>query len=113
MRLLALLPLTLLLGCPEPDSVDLGGSCKEAVECKPPSDQCVFAVGKKLCTMTCTADSPCPETFVCARMDITLQEPGAEGQKITGEGGYCLPEADVPPRAAKIRPKKRKKSGKK
>ena len=98
----------LLTGCPEPDSVELGGDCKEQVECKAPADKCVSALGRQQCTTTCTAENVCPEGFVCARMDITVTEPGVGGEKWTGEGGYCLRESDVPKRAAKIRPKKGK-----
>jgi hypothetical protein len=53
--------------------------------------------------MVCTAERTCPEGFECARMDITVTEEG--GDKWTGERGYCFADADVPPRAATIRPK--------
>lgn len=102
-----------LLGCPEPDSVEMGFSCKETVECKAPADVCVTAIGKKLCTAPCDAENVCPEGFTCARMDIKVTEGGVGGKSFTGEAGYCLPSADVPPRAAKIRPKKKRKGKKK
>ena len=111
----AMLPLVCLVltACPEPDSVEMGYSCKETVECKAPADSCVTAIGKKLCTAPCDAENVCPEGFVCARMDIKVTEGGVGGKSFTGEAGYCLPSADVPPRAAKIRPKKKGKNKKK
>ncbi len=108
MRSLFVLTMALLLGCPSPDSVEIGGACKDQVECKDPADKCVTAIGRQLCTTHCTAERVCPENFVCARMDVTVTESGPGGVKWTGEAGYCLPADEVPPRAAKIRPRKKK-----
>jgi hypothetical protein len=111
MRPVALLGFVFLFGCPEPDSVDLGGACKDPVECRDPANHCVTAVGRKMCTMVCTSERLCPDTYVCAKMDVTVTEP--DGQVWTGESGYCLPDADVPPRAVTIRPKGEKKKRRK
>ena len=105
---LGLLAALTLTACPQPDSVALGGECKEKVECKAPATECVLALGRKLCTVACGADDPCPDGFVCAAMELTIEGSEADAARLTATGGYCLPEAEVPPRARRIRPRKKR-----
>ncbi|MEM9463006.1 MAG: hypothetical protein AAGF11_53185 [Myxococcota bacterium] len=115
-RVLRSLPLTLLLGalgCPTPDSVELGGACKQQVECKEPADTCMTLGAESLCSMACSATAPCPEGYACARMDI--QVAGADGAGKADAQGYCLTKSRLGPHVATIKPKggdKSKKKGK-
>ena len=87
-------------GCAKPDSIELGGVCQEQVECKAPADTCLTVGTQSRCSMVCTKETPCPETFVCARMDVAVQEDGTT--RNTGRAGYCLPESAVPRNVAKL-----------
>ncbi len=100
-----------LLGCATPDSVELGATCKQSVECKAPADTCVNVVGEQLCTMACSATEACPEEYACARMDVRVE--GADGAGKADAQGYCLAKARLGPAVATIAPKKDGKAGKK
>lgn len=112
LSLASLLPLLAgLAGCPEPDSVALGGACKQEVECKDPADTCMTLGSESLCTMACSADTPCPEGYQCARMDVRVE--GADGGGKTGAAGYCLADARVGSHVATIAPAKQGEKGRK
>lgn len=96
---LAATAILLLVGCPKPDTVDMGGECKDHVECKDPADRCVTALGKKQCSRVCSKKDKCEKGFVCAKMDVTVIETGKVAGENIGQRGYCLPKEDVPPRA--------------
>lgn len=102
MRLVSILVFGLVLGCDKENSVELGGDCKEVTDCKAPADNCVAVTKGPQCTKLCTKKAECPDAFVCARVDMTQSTPEANKQ-LGVERGYCLPEAQVPPRAAKLR----------
>jgi hypothetical protein len=88
------------LGCAEPDSVELGEICREQVECKAPADTCLTVGVQSRCSMTCTKKDRCPEDFVCARMDVAVQQSGETTQQ--GRAGYCLPRSAVPANVATL-----------
>ena len=94
-------------GCPEADSVELGGACTQEVECKPPADTCMTLGADTLCTLACSAESPCPESFVCARMDVRVE--GADGGGKAAAQGYCLAQSRVGSHVATIAPAGEKK----
>lgn len=113
-RVLRSIPLVLLLGalgCPTPDSVELGGACKQQVECKDPADTCMTLGAESLCSMACSATAVCPEGYACARMDI--QVAGADGAGKADAQGYCLAKSRLGPHVATIKPKGGGKSKKK
>jgi len=89
------------LACAEPESVDLGGVCKEEIECKDPADTCMTLGARSICTLSCSASSPCPDSYDCAQMEVKV-----EGTKagVSGRGGYCVAESELPPNAARIAP---------
>lgn len=100
-----------LAGCPEPDSVELGGACKNEVECKDPADTCMTLGANTLCTLACSAESPCPEGYKCARVDVRVE--GADGGDKASAAGYCLADARVGSHVATIAPKGDKKKKRK
>jgi hypothetical protein len=110
--------LTLLLGplaCAKPDSVELGGACKQQVECKEPSDTCMTLGSELLCTMACSAKTACPDDYACARMDVRVEGEGGGGA--AGAQGYCLAKSRVGSHIVTIAPEgegggKRKSKGK-
>lgn len=103
-RVLVVLPLVLLgaLACGKPDSVEIGGACKQQEECKPPSDTCMTLGTEMLCTVSCSAKTPCPDDYACARMDVKVE--GADGGDAAGAQGYCLAKSRVGPHVATIAP---------
>jgi hypothetical protein len=86
--------------CAKPNSIELGGICQEQVECKAPADTCLTVGAQSRCSMPCTEETRCPDTFVCARMDIAIQQDGQTTS--TARSGYCLPESAVPSNIAKL-----------
>lgn len=90
--------IALLLGlgvsCAKPDSVELGGICKEQVECKDPADTCLTVGNESRCSKSCTKEARCPDDFVCAKMDVAVQR-SVETTR-AGRSGYCLPKSAVP-----------------
>lgn len=107
-RFLVSLPLLLVFACAKPDSVELGGACKQEVECKDPADTCMTLGTESLCSVACSAERACPEAYVCARMDVRVE--GADGGDKAGAQGYCLAESRVGSHIATIAPKGEKKS---
>ena len=59
-----------LTGCPEPDSVPIGGECKAQIECKDPADTCVTLGGKTICSVPCSATKHCPEGYCRAKATL-------------------------------------------
>jgi hypothetical protein len=103
-RVLALLPLLLgALACVKPDSVELGGACKQQEECKGPADTCMTLGSESLCSMVCSAETACPDGYACARMDVRVE--GDDGGAKAGARGYCLADARVGSHIATIKPK--------
>lgn len=103
-------PLLLALlgaGCPEPSSVALGGACTQQVECKDPADTCMTLGSEMLCTLACSASSPCPEGYQCARMEVRVE--GADAGDAAAAAGYCLADARVGSHVATIAPAKESK----
>lgn len=91
-----------LLGCPTPDSVALGEGCKDEVECKDPADTCMTLGAESLCSMACSAATPCPDTYACARMEVRVE--GADGAGKADAQGYCLAKSRLGPHVATIEP---------
>jgi hypothetical protein len=111
-RVASLLVLLGALACAKPDSVELGGACKQQEECKPPSDTCMTLGRAQLCTMACSAKSPCPEGYACARMDVKVEGEGGAGK--AEAQGYCLAESRVGSHIVTIAPEgEGKRKGKK
>jgi hypothetical protein len=103
-RFLALLPLLLgVVACAKPDSVELGGACKQQVECKDPADTCMTLGSEMLCTVSCSAEAACPESYACARMDVKVEGDGGAGK--AGAQGYCLAESRLGSHIVTIAPK--------
>jgi len=100
-----------LWGCPAADTIELGGTCKDSVECKDPADTCINVVGESLCTVACSAERACPDGYACARMDVRVE--GADGGDRAVAQGYCLSEARLGPHVATIAPKGAKAGGEK
>jgi len=99
--------------CAQADSVELGGVCKQQVECKDPADTCMTLGSESLCTMVCSAETACPEGYACAKMDVRVE--GDDGGGKAGERGYCLSESRVGKHVVTIEPKregKQKRAGK-
>lgn len=90
------------LACAKPDSVELGGACKQPVECKEPADTCMTLGTEMLCTMACSAEAACPDAHVCARMDVRVE--GDDGGDKAGARGYCLARSRVGPHIVTIAP---------
>lgn len=90
----------LAIGCAKPDSIELGGVCKEQVECKDPADTCLTVGPRSRCSMVCTPKDACPEGFVCAKLDISVERSGQSTK--TGKTGYCLPRSEVPANAVTL-----------
>lgn len=113
-RFLSLLPFLLgALACAKADSVELGGTCKQEVECKDPADTCMTLGTDTLCTLACSAEAACPDGYACARMDVRVEGEGGAGK--AGAQGYCLADSRVGSHIATIAPKgegKRKNKGK-
>ncbi|MCX4245712.1 hypothetical protein [Paraliomyxa miuraensis] len=91
------------LACAKPDSVALGGACKQQVECKDPADTCMTLGTESLCTLACSAEAACPDGYACARMDVRVE--GEDGGGKAGAQGYCLAESRVGSHVATIAPK--------
>lgn len=98
--LLVALLLGIVVGCAKPDSVEIGGVCKEQVECKDPADTCLTVGTESRCSKACAKGDQCPEGFVCAKMDVAVQASGKTTQ--TSKGGYCLPKSEVPSHAVTL-----------
>ena len=111
-RVRVLLPLLLgVLSCAKADSVELGGVCKQQVECKDPADTCMTLGSESLCTMACSAETACPDGYACAKMDVRVE--GDDGGGKGGERGYCLAASRVGAHVVTIEPKREgKKKGK-
>lgn len=107
LRFFFLAPSLLLapLACAKPDSVELGGACKEAVECKDPADTCMTLGSELLCTMPCSAESACPDEYGCAKMDVRVEGEGGAGK--AGESGYCLAKSRLGKHVVTIEPKRK------
>lgn len=104
LRYLASLPFVLCgLACAKPDSVELGGACKQQVECKDPADTCMTLGTESLCSLACSAEQACPDGYACARMDVRVE--GADGGGKAGAQGYCLVKSRVGSHIATIAPK--------
>ncbi|MCH9688695.1 MAG: hypothetical protein K0V04_45105 [Deltaproteobacteria bacterium] len=104
LRIALLLPSVLgLLACATPDSVELGSVCKQSVECKDPADTCMTVGTESRCSMACAAETPCPEEYACARMDVRVE--GADGAGKADAQGYCLAKSRLGPNVATIAPK--------
>lgn len=101
-RVLSSLLLLGALACGKPDSVELGGACKQQEECKPPADTCITLGTEMLCTMACSASTPCPEEHACARMDVKVE--GEGGGAAAGAQGYCLAKSRVGKHVVTIAP---------
>lgn len=104
----SLLVLLAALACGKPDSVELGGACKQQEECKPPSDTCMTLGSEQLCTVACSAKTPCPDDYACARMDVKVE--GEDGGDAAGAQGYCLAKSRVGPHVATIAPADKRKA---
>jgi hypothetical protein len=96
----AWLALVLSTGCAKPDSIELGEICQNQVECKDPADTCLTVGSQSRCSMRCTKEARCPEHFVCARMDVAVQQSGETTS--AGRAGYCLPKSAVPSNIATL-----------
>jgi hypothetical protein len=97
---IAVLVVGLGMSCAKPDSIEPGDICQEQVECKAPADTCLTVGDKSRCSMTCTKEQRCPEDFVCARMDVAVQQSGETTSQ--GRAGYCLPKSVVPSNIATL-----------
>lgn len=97
-----LLALFATLGCAEPDSVALGGACKQEVECKDPADTCMTLGSESLCSMACSAEAICPEDYACARMEVKVTGEGGEGK--ANAQGYCVAQSRIGSHIATIKP---------
>jgi hypothetical protein len=103
-RFLPLLPFLLgALACGKPDSVELGGACKQQEECKDPADTCMTLGSELLCSMACSAEAACPDGYACARMDVRVE--GEDGGGKAGASGYCLAESRLGSHIATIKAK--------
>jgi hypothetical protein len=101
-----LVVLSLSLGahaCAKADSVELGGACKQQVECKDPADTCMTLGTDMLCTVACSAEAACPTGYACAKMDVRVEGDGGAGK--AGAQGYCLAESRVGAHVVTIAPK--------
>jgi hypothetical protein len=108
--LLSLLSLA-TLSCAKPESVALGGACKEQVECKAPADTCMTLGTEMLCTVACSAEAACPTGHACAKMDVRVE--GDDGAGKGGEQGYCLATSRVASHVVTIAPEGEGKNAKK
>ena len=98
-----LLPFLLgVMACAKPESIELGGACKQQVECKQPADTCMTLGSEQLCTMACSAESACPDGYACAKMDVRVE--GDDGGGKSGARGYCLAESRVGSHVVTIAP---------
>jgi hypothetical protein len=88
--------------CAKAESVELGGACKQQVECKAPADTCMTLGAERLCTLACAAEAPCPSGYACAAMDVRVEGDGGAGK--AGQHGYCLPQARVGSHVVTIAP---------
>lgn len=103
-RVLGLLVLVLAgSSCAKPDSVELGGACKDQVECKDPADTCMTLGSESLCSMVCSAETACPDGYACARMDVRVE--GDDGGAKGGARGYCWAQARLGTHVVTIAPK--------
>jgi hypothetical protein len=104
-RIPILLPFLLgaLVSCAQADSVELGGACKQQVECKDPADTCMTLGTESLCSMVCSAEAACPEGYACAKMDVRVE--GEGGDDKAGARGYCLAESRIGSHIVTIAPK--------
>jgi hypothetical protein len=102
LRAASLLVLFGALACTKPDTVELGGTCKQQEECKPPSDTCMTLGTETLCTLACSAKSACPDGYACARMDVQVK--GEGGASKADAQGYCLAESRVGKHVVTIAP---------
>lgn len=97
--------------CAKADSVELGGACKQQVECKAPADTCMTLGTEQLCTVACSAETACPSGYACAKMDVRVEGDGGAGK--AGAQGYCLAESRVGSHVVTIAPKGQGKDKKK
>lgn len=101
-----------LTGCPEPDSVPIGGECKAQIECKDPADTCVTLGGKTICSVPCSATKHCPEGYACARTGTVTVEGNDGGDKASAEG-YCMAKATLGKHIVTIKPESERKQKRK
>lgn len=73
-----------VLGCEQPDTIELGQNCKGAAECKDPADTCLSIGSVNRCSMACSKDTPCPDGYACAVTDPA-----------TRKRGMCLPSDSI------------------
>ena len=92
--------LGLVASCEKPDSIEFGGICREQIECKDPADTCLTVGPRARCSKKCSKKDKCPDGFVCAKLDITVQRDSKSSK--AGEYGYCLPKSEVPANAVTL-----------
>ena len=77
-------------GC-DVDTIELGGQCSDAAQCKDPSDTCMLVAGKSRCTMTCSQERRCPSEYACVVTDPANRTTGS-----------CLLASEVGPNVVKV-----------
>lgn len=73
-----------VVGCEQPNSIELGQNCKGSAECKDPADTCLAIGTVNRCSMACAKDTPCPDGYACAVTDPA-----------TRKRGMCLPKDSI------------------
>lgn len=73
-----------VVGCEQPNSIELGQNCKGSAECKDPADTCLAIGTVNRCSMACAKDTPCPDGYACAVTDPS-----------TRKRGMCLPKDSI------------------
>lgn len=77
-------------GC-DADTVELGGQCSDAAQCKDPADTCMNVAGKTRCTMACSHERRCPDNYACV-----VTNPADR------KAGSCLPASEVAPNVVTV-----------